>query len=212
MKFWSDSLSNNGVIAPRYAFGKYNATSHVELSDNVNPHMAWADLPEGTKSLALLCCDPDVPSKGDDVNQEGRTVPASLKRVDFYHWVLVDIDPASGEIAEGAYSSGVTPRGKEGPAGPNGTRRGVNNYVEWFSGDADMSGDYFGYDGPCPPWNDEIVHHYAFTLYALDVKSCPVEGRFTGPDVVEAIKGHLLGEATITGTYHIYPKARSLRA
>ena len=32
-----------------------------------------------------------------------------------------------------------------------------------------MSGDYFGYDGPCPPWNDSIVHHYVFTVYALDV-------------------------------------------
>ena len=33
----------------------------------------------------------------------------------------------------------------------------------------DMRGDYHGYDGPCPPWNDGILHHYVFTLYALDV-------------------------------------------
>ena len=32
-----------------------------------------------------------------------------------------------------------------------------------------MFGDYYGYDGPCPPWNDELVHRYVFTLYALDV-------------------------------------------
>ena len=48
----------------------------------------------GTKSFAIVCHDPDVPSKGDDVNQEGRRVPASLPRVDFFHWVLVDL-PAS---------------------------------------------------------------------------------------------------------------------
>jgi len=31
-----------------------------------------------------------------------------------------------------------------------------------------MKGTYFGYDGPAPPWNDSVVHHYAFTLYAVD--------------------------------------------
>jgi phosphatidylethanolamine-binding protein (PEBP) family uncharacterized protein len=40
----------------------------------------------GTKSFAIVCHDPDVPSKGDDVNQEGRAVPRSLARVDFFHW------------------------------------------------------------------------------------------------------------------------------
>lgn len=68
-----------------------------------------------------------------------------------------------------------------------------------------MEGDYFGYDGPCPPWNDEIVHHYAFTLYALDVERCPLEGRFTGRDVLEAIEGHILDHTVITGTYSFNP-------
>jgi phosphatidylethanolamine-binding protein (PEBP) family uncharacterized protein len=44
----------------------------------------------------VICHDPDVPSKGDDVNQEGRGVPASLPRVDFFHWVLVDL-PVLGQ-------------------------------------------------------------------------------------------------------------------
>ena len=50
---------------------------------------------------------------------------------------------------------GVTPRGKSGPDSAGGTRSGLNGYTEWFAGDADMGGQYFGYDGPCPPWNDE---------------------------------------------------------
>ena len=67
-----------------------------------------------------------------------------------------------------------------GPSAPRGARQGLNSYVEWFAGDAEMAGDYFGYDGPCPPWNDSIRHRYVFTLYAIDLASCPVDGRFTG--------------------------------
>lgn len=207
MKLWSDSFKNDSAIPTPYAFGKHNAESHVELSENKNPHLAWSDLPEGTKSLALIVHDSDVPTKPDDVNQEGRTVPASLPRADFYHWILVDLKP-DATIAEGAYSSEVTAKGKSGPEGPSGTRQGVNNYTQWFEGDADMAGTYFGYDGPCPPWNDEIIHHYHFTLYALDVDKCPVEGNFTGDDVLKAIEGHTLGKASIVGTYHIYPDAK----
>ena len=53
------------------------------MSDNKNPHLQWSDLPAGTRSLVLICHDYDVPSKGDDVNQEGKTVSANLPRVDF---------------------------------------------------------------------------------------------------------------------------------
>lgn len=207
MKVWSDSFADGEAIPERCAFGKYHPEQHIELTDNENPHIAWSDLPEGTRSLALVVHDEDVPSKPDDVNQEGKTVPADLPRVDFYHWVLTDLptDPAS--IEEGAFSSGITPRGKDGPSGPNGTRQGVNNYTDWFAGDDDMKGTYFGYDGPCPPWNDSIVHHYHFTLYALDVPKAPVEGEFTGPDLLEAIDDHVLGKASFMGTYTINPDA-----
>lgn len=208
MKVTSESFTHGGRMPERCAFGKPHPTTHVELSDNRNPHLAWADLPAGTKSLAVICHDSDVPSRGDDVNKEGAVIPASLPRVDFYHWVLVDLPIDAAPIREGEFSSGVTPRGKSGPAGPRGTRQGVSNYTDWFAGDAEMSGNYFGYDGPCPPWNDEIVHHYHFTVYALDVPRCPVKGIFTGPDVLGAIRGHVLAQAAITGVYAINPKAR----
>jgi hypothetical protein len=71
-----------------------------------------------------------------------------------------------------------------------------------------MSGNYFGYDGPCPPWNDSIKHHYVFTLYALDVEKCPVEGNFGGADVRKAIAGHVLAEAKLTGIYTLNPKVK----
>lgn len=208
MKIWSDSFEDGAAIPSELAFGKHNAESHVELCENKNPHLAWSDLPEGTRSLALICHDTDVPSKGDDVNQEGKRVPADLPRVDFYHWVLVDLPADAGPIAAGEFSDGITARGKDGPEGPRGTRQGLNNYTQWFEGDADMGGQYHGYDGPCPPWNDTIVHHYHFTLYALDTDKCAVDGSFTGPDVLAAIEGHTLGKASIMGTYTIAQDAK----
>ena len=208
MKIWSDSFKDGKPIPARYAFGKPNPETHVELSDNINPHIAWSDLPKGSRSLVLICHDSDVPTKPDNVNKEGTTVPATLQRADFFHWILVDIAKDASSIQEGAFCKGVTPKGKRGPSGPQGTRQGINNYMQWFEGDADMAGKYFGYDGPCPPWNDEIVHHYHFTIYALDVDRCPVEKEFSGDDVLKAIKGHVLDKASMLGMYAIYPNAK----
>ena len=68
-----------------------------------------------------------------------------------------------------------------------------------------MAGAYFGYDGPCPPWNDAIVHRYVFTLYALDIASVPVDGEFSGQQVRDAIAGHILAEASVSGSYSLNP-------
>ena len=208
MKITSTSFQPDGRIPEEFGFCAYDPQSHVRLSANRNPQLAWDDVPAGTRSLALVCHDYDVPSRPDDVNKEGRTIPASLPRVDFYHWLLVDLDPKSGPIAAGEFSGGVVARGKPGPAGPRGTRQGVNDYTMWFASDADMSGQYFGYDGPCPPWNDSIPHHYVFTLYALDVATCPVSGAFKGQDLVQAIKGHVLAQASVAGVYSLNPAVK----
>lgn len=205
MKLWSESFADNARIPGEFAFAVVHPSEHVALSANRNPQLAWSDLPAGTRSLALICHDPDVPSRGDDVNQEGRSVPATLPRVDFFHWVLVDLPPTPAVITPGEFSEKVTPRGKSGPQAPRGARQGINDYTGWFAGDPDMKGDYFGYDGPCPPWNDSIRHRYVFTLYALDVERCPVEGTFTGQQARAAIAGHVLAQASLTGIYALNP-------
>jgi phosphatidylethanolamine-binding protein (PEBP) family uncharacterized protein len=152
-------------------------------------------------SLALICHDFDVPSRGDDVNQPDREVPADLPRVDFFHWLLVDLPPAPAEIAEGEFSRGFTARGKPGPQALRGARQGLNDYTGWFAGDAQRAGQYFGYDGPFPPFNDSLVHHYVFTLYAVSMPRLPVEGAFGGLQVREALARCTLGAATFSGTY-----------
>jgi Raf kinase inhibitor-like YbhB/YbcL family protein len=206
MKLWSDSFTHGGPIPGDYAFCVIDPAHHVKLSTNRNPHLAWSDIPGGTKSFVLICHDPDVPSKPDDLFKEDREIPASLPRVSFHHWALVDIAPATRAIDAGSYSKEVTPRGKNGPAAINGTRQGINDYTGWFATDHDMSGDYFGYDGPCPPWNDSILHHYVFTLYALDFDRVPVDGKFGAPEVMKAIEGHVLATASIQGTYTLNPR------
>ncbi|MCB0993662.1 MAG: YbhB/YbcL family Raf kinase inhibitor-like protein [Acidimicrobiales bacterium] len=180
-----------------------NPGEPMEMGANRSPSVTWSGAPDATRSFALLVVDPDVPSVGDDVNVEGRVIPASLPRVDFYHWVLVDIPAGTTELAEGASSDGVTPRGKAPGARPFGVE-GINGYTGFMAGDPDMAGTYGGYDGPCPPWNDELLHHYHFRLFALDVDSLGLSGEFSGEDAVAAMEGHVLAEASQMGTYTLF--------
>jgi Raf kinase inhibitor-like YbhB/YbcL family protein len=206
MKLWSDSWINGERIPIRFAAGKPGPNGSAVLSDNINPHLAWSEVPSGTLSFALICHDFDVPSRADDVNQKGREVPADLPRVDFFHWVMIDLPAQRTEIGQGTFShGGLTAHGKSGPAvtvaGFEAARQGLNDYTGWFAGDAEMAGNYFGYDGPFPPFNDSLIHHYVFTVYALSIARTAVEGNFTGAQVRQAIYPHILAEATHSGTY-----------
>ncbi|WP_080764447.1 YbhB/YbcL family Raf kinase inhibitor-like protein [Pectobacterium brasiliense] len=202
----SHSFQDGDTIPGEFAFAVPDATSHIALSSNHNPHLAWHGAPEGTQSFVLICHDPDVPSRGDDVNQEGREVSASLPRVDFYHWLLLDIPASINEIPAASHSTGITPRGKAGPNAPTGLRHGINDYTGWFATDEQMKGTYYGYDGPCPPWNDAIVHHYIFTLYALATPTLTIEGELNGANVRAALaNAPVLEKATLTGLYTLNP-------
>lgn len=174
---------------------------------NKSPHLAWSGAPAGTKSFAVLCIDTEAPSSADDVNKSDRTVPYDLPRADFSHWVLVDIPPSRTELPEGIDSDGLTPKGKK-PGPVEYGVRGINNYREWFGADPDMGGEYGGYDGPWPPFNDERVHRYAFTVYALDVPKLALPPKFGAPEAIAAMKGHVLAQASLVATYSLNPKAR----
>ncbi len=194
MQIRSDSFRNNAAIPAEFAFGKPGDRGEACVqSGNRNPHLAWHDAPAGTKSFALVCIDGDVPSRGDDVNKQGRTVPADLPRVDFAHWLMGD---------------GVTPHGKRDPKGPAGSRQGRNDFTGWFASDPAMAGDYLGYDGPCPPWNDALLHHYCFRVYALDIPRLDLQQPFGWAELQTALHGHVLSQAEIIGTYSLNPAVR----
>ena len=205
MKLSSRSLSRSGRIAGRCAFAAKIPFGHVRLASNRNPHLRWSGAPATTQSFVVTCIDADAPTKPDDVNREGRSVPANLPRAEFVHWLVANIGADVNEIAEGAYSDGVVAHGKTQPAGPEGSVQGLNDYTGWFKGDAAMEGQYLGYDGPCPPWNDERVHRYTFEVLALDVPTLQLAPGFSVAELRKAVEGHVLARAAIVGRYSLNP-------
>ncbi len=208
MKLTSTSFQNDRRIPENFAFGAEDAILHVRLTSNHNPHLKWSDAPAGTRSFAIVCVDPDAPSKPDDVNQEGKSVPVTLPRAEFFHWAIVDIPATVSEIKAGECSNGIVAGGKRDLPGPSGSRQGINDYTSWFASDADMAGTYRGYDGPCPPWNDLLAHRYHFTVYALSSDRAPLPAEFKASEVPAAIKPLILAEARLTGTYSLNPKVK----
>jgi len=203
MKLWSETFRDGGLMPADYAFAEIDPASRVRLAGNRNPHLVWDDVPNGTESLALFCIDPDAPQDASLANRDDQALSLTALRGDFYHWSLLDLPPTIRVIAAGEFSSGITPRGK---AAAPGLRQGINDYTGWFAGDAAMAGDYYGYDGPCPPWNDERIHHYIFRLYALDVPQLALPERFTGQQAHAALYGHILDEAQLVVAYSLNPE------
>jgi Raf kinase inhibitor-like YbhB/YbcL family protein len=129
---------------------------------DLSPPLAWDDVPNGTKSFALIVDDPDAPD------------PAAPKTV-YVHWVLYDIPAATRSLPEGTTTKTL----------PEGTRAGPNDF------------GHKNYGGPCPPIGQ---HRYFHKLYALDT-SLGDRGTLSKSDLLAAIKGHVLAEAQLVGTY-----------
>jgi Raf kinase inhibitor-like YbhB/YbcL family protein len=202
MQIRSDSFGHREAIPAEFAMGAPGG-----FGGNRNPHLAWDDAPSGTRSFVLMCIDTDAPTDPSLAGREGVEIPVEHPRGDFVHWVVVDLPADVRAIAAGSCSDGVTKGGKRAPSGPAGARQGLNDYTGWFAGDADLGGDYSGYDGPYPPPNDLRVHRYFFRLFALDVPSLALPEKFTAADVFRAMHGHVLAEAAIYGTYTLNAKA-----
>ncbi len=207
MKLNVEGIEEGKPVPDIFAFGVFNRDDHMSFGPNRNPGVSWEGAPEGTKSFVVMMFDPDVPSIADDVNKEGRVVSKTIPRVDFFHWLLIDVPAQVRRIPEGEDSDGVTPKGKPREGGPFGLR-GINNFTQFLAGNPDMAGTYAGYDGPCPPWNDEIIHRYHYEVYALDIATLGLSGDFDGAEVRAAMEGHVLASARVTGTYTLNPELR----
>lgn len=98
--------------------------------------------------------------------------PAAPKTT-WVHWVLYNLPPTGNGLPEG------------GTVLPSGTLQGLNDWQR------------SGYGGPCPPIGR---HRYFHKLYALDTL-LPDLGRPTKATLEKAMKGHILGQAELVGTY-----------
>ncbi|MDX1974596.1 MAG: YbhB/YbcL family Raf kinase inhibitor-like protein [Rickettsiales bacterium] len=193
----SRSFGNGEAIPPAFAFCAPDGAGKTTDGGNISPQLSWTGAPKGTLSYAIIAVDPDVPSKFDDANKPGRVISSKFPRQDFYHWVLVDIPAHVNGLAEGVASHGITKSGK--PVGE--TSYGFtlsNDYSKFYKG------SYGGYDGPCPPWNDERIHHYHFTVYALDVNSLGLKKDATRKQLQEAISKHAIAQGEWVGTFSNY--------
>jgi Raf kinase inhibitor-like YbhB/YbcL family protein len=100
--------------------------------------------------------------------------PQAPKMV-YVHWVLYNLPPTAAGLPEGVSTNQL----------PRGTRNGTNDWKRT------------GYGGPCPPIGR---HRYFFKLYALDTQ-LPDIGPATKADVEGAMRGHVLEQAELMGTY-----------
>ena len=135
MHIRSNSFEHRQRLPAEFAAGQPTAEG-FGFAPNRNPHLAWDEVPAGTRSFALLCIDPDVPTVKEMVGRSDVQIPTEQPRCDFVHWAMADIPADVREIAAGACSDGVVPHGKATPAGPAGSRQGLNDYTGWFAGDA----------------------------------------------------------------------------
>ncbi|MFT4196394.1 MAG: YbhB/YbcL family Raf kinase inhibitor-like protein [Pseudoxanthomonas sp.] len=204
MRIHSQDFDNGAPLPAAFALGAAEG-----FGGNRNPQLAWDEVPAGAQSFALLCIDPDAPTVAETVGRHDLEIPLDQPRGDFVHWAMADLPADLRSLAAGSCSDGVTAHGKRQPPGPAGARQGLNGYTGWFAGDAAMGGDWFGYDGPYPPFNDARVHRYFFRLFALDVAALDLPARFTAADVLRAIQGHVLAEAAVHATYTLNPRLRA---
>jgi Raf kinase inhibitor-like YbhB/YbcL family protein len=150
LKLTSAAFADGGAIP-----GKYTCEGQ-----DVSPPLAWAGVPANAKSLVLVVDDPDAPD------------PAAPKMT-WVHWVLYNIPPGPGSLAEGVRRL------------PPGTLEGSNDWGRT------------GYGGPCPPIGR---HRYFYKLYALDA-ALPNLGQVTKAQLEAAMKPHVIAHTQLVGTY-----------
>ena len=201
LKVSVDSFKNGGMMDNKFAFCVPSAQGHTTGGPNLSPSISWSKGPRGTKSYAIILYDTDSPAEQrEKMNKEGVTLTADVPRRNFYHWVLVDIPGTVTSLKEGADSNARVVHGK--PATPAAAGiRGLNDYTKVTAANDAMKGQYYGYDGPCPPWNDDLVHHYHFTVYALSAPSLDLPKDFDAAAATDAMKGKILAQGEELGLF-----------
>lgn len=149
----SDAFEEGGDIPVKYTCE----------GENVSPGIHWQSVPDCAESLVLIVDDPDAPN------------PASPRMV-WDHWILYNLPPGMGGLAEGITSAEL----------PTGCGEGINSWGRT------------GYGGPCPPIGR---HRYFHRLYALDTILPAELGKPTKDALLLAMEDHILARTELVGTY-----------
>ena len=199
-----DALKRGHMVASDYALCMPPPQGYFAFAPDKSPAISWSKGPKGTHSYSIIMYDTDSPLEHREwMNVEGQTLTAAIQRKIFYHWLLVDIPANVTSLAEGVESDALVKHGKQAPAKIG--VHGRNDFTQTFAANDAMKGDYYGYDGPCAPWNDTNIHHYHFTVYALSVKSLGLSGAFDGAATLAAMKGKVLAQGELLGVYSMNP-------
>ena len=116
------ALSSMTVTSPAFGQGAAIPAGHTGEGEDISPKLSWSDAPEGTRSFAVVCHDPDAPL----ITPQGT--------YGFVHWVLYNIPAGESALAQGTdqYTTGKNDFGNEGyggPMPPNG--HGKHQYYFW---------------------------------------------------------------------------------
>ena len=210
LRLESASIADGQPIAEVYAVAVPTPEGRAAMAgQDRSPHLRWSGEPDGTRSFAVSMVDPDVPADRTRMGVEGLSLGDDEPRVRFAHWLVADIPSDVHEIPEGADGDGFVAHGKPPGKTSFGGVSGGNGYRGLFEGNPDLEGTYGGWDGPFPPWNDEHIHHYITTVYALDVDGLGLQGGFTLEEFEAGIEGHVLERAEIVPTYTLNPSLRA---
>jgi Raf kinase inhibitor-like YbhB/YbcL family protein len=120
IRITSSAFAEGGLIPPKYTCD----------GEDISPPLGWSSVPDGTKSIALICDDPDAPLGT------------------FVHWVLYNLPADTRELPENMPRDGVLPNGARqgttdfgqtgygGPCPPGGTHR---YYFKIYALDAEIA-------------------------------------------------------------------------
>lgn len=185
----SEAIAHAGAPIPK-KFAACIPTSEGKSTkgENLRPTISWeGGGEEEVKSYAIVVSDPDVPADLSIADQEELLIAEDMPRQTFYHWVQFNITPATRSV----------PGGDK----PPGFGRSAANDVN--------AGSYkLGYGGPCPPWNDAMVHHYHFTVHGLSTARLPLSEGVSAKEAVGLIEKYSITRGEMVGIFTNNPKLR----
>ena len=116
------ALSDLELVSSAFQQGGGIPKKFTGEGDDVSPPLSWSNFPEGTKSFALICHDPDAPL----------VTPGAYG---FVHWVLYNIPASVTQLAEDetSYTGGANNFGSTGYGGPMPPEgHGLHHYFFWI--------------------------------------------------------------------------------